>query len=150
MHSVGHKFIAKTTQKLGKSEMHTIRHGIWWENWNSCKMRNTHCRRWIVARNTEKKEKLRDSHCRTWIYGEKHSKMWKNRNAHCRTWNIVRKLKIMENEKNTQQGMEYGEKHWKLWKMRHKKSLIWSVAGSTQKRGKWEMHTVGPVICREN
>ena len=22
------------------------------------------------------------------------------RNAHCRTWNMVRKLKIMENEKN--------------------------------------------------
>ena len=38
-------------------------------------------------------------------------KTWKSRNAHCRTWNMVRKLKIMENEKNTLQGMEYGEKH---------------------------------------
>jgi len=29
MHSVRHKFMAGTTQKLGKSEMHTIGHGIW-------------------------------------------------------------------------------------------------------------------------
>jgi len=27
--------------------------------------------------------------------------MWKMRNAHGKTWNMVRKLKIMENEKHT-------------------------------------------------
>jgi hypothetical protein len=34
-------------------------------------------------------------------YGEKHSKMCTMRNAHSRTWSMARKLKIMENEKNT-------------------------------------------------
>ena len=29
MHSVGHKIMVRTTQKLGKSEMHTVGHGIW-------------------------------------------------------------------------------------------------------------------------
>jgi len=29
MHSVGHKFMARTTQKRCKSEMHTLEHGIW-------------------------------------------------------------------------------------------------------------------------
>ena len=32
------------------------------------------------------------------------------RNAHCRTWNMARKLKNMENEKHTLQGVEYAEK----------------------------------------
>ena len=35
-------------------------------------------------------------------YGEKNLKTWKMRNAQCRTWSMVRKLKIMENEKHTQ------------------------------------------------
>jgi len=34
----------------------------------------------------------------------------------------------------------------KTWKMRHKQTLTWNMAGNTQKRGKLEMHTVGPGI----
>ena len=29
MHCVGHKFMARTTQKLGESEMHTVGHERW-------------------------------------------------------------------------------------------------------------------------
>jgi len=34
-------------------------------------------------------------------YGKKHSKTWKMSNAHDITWNMVRILKIMENDKHT-------------------------------------------------
>ena len=34
-------------------------------------------------------------------------------NGHFKNWNMQRKLKIMENEKHTLQGLEYGEKHRK-------------------------------------
>ena len=30
--------------------------------------------------------------------------------------------------------------------MTHKQTLTWNMAGNTQKRGKLEMHTVGPGI----
>ena len=33
--------------------------------------------------------------------------------------------------------------------MRNKHSLIWNMVGNTQKRGKLEMHTVGPGVLRE-
>ena len=33
------------------------------------------------------------------------------RNAHSRDWSMARKIKIMENEKQTWQDMNYGEKH---------------------------------------
>ena len=39
-------------------------------------------------------------------YGEKDSKTQKIRNANCRTCNMARKLKIMENDKNTPFGPE--------------------------------------------
>ena len=35
------------------------------------------------------------------------------RNAHCRTWDIVRKLKITENEKYTLQDVKYGQENCK-------------------------------------
>ena len=41
------------------------------------------------------------------------------RNAHFRTWNMVRKLKIVDNETQTLFDMEYGEKHSIMWKMRN-------------------------------
>ena len=72
-----------------------------------------------MARNTEKRENEKyalqdldygekpekcgkcDTNTFDLEYGEKHSKMWKMKNAHCRTLSMVRKLKIMKNEKNT-------------------------------------------------
>ena len=54
----------------------------------------------------------------------------KFRNVHCRTWNMVRKLKIMENEKLPLDDLKNDE--------------------ITEKREKLEMHTVGPGIWREN
>ena len=54
----------------------------------------------------------------------------KFRNVHCRTWKMARKLKILENEKHPLVDLKND--------------------GITEKREKWEMHTVGPVIWREN
>ena len=34
--------------------------------------------------------------------------------------------------------------------MRHKHGLTWNMARNTQKRGKWEMHTVGYGIWQKN
>ena len=109
----------RNTQKRGKWEMHSVGHGIWWENWKSRKMRNTHFRTWNMARKTEKAEnfglsavghgiwqenwkswKMRNIQVTTWKM-TKHWKTWKMRNAHCRTWNMARKLKITEYEKYT-------------------------------------------------
>ena len=50
-------------------------------------MRNGHYRIWDKAKNTENIETKKCT--------------WKIKNAHCRTWNMVRKVKIMENEKHT-------------------------------------------------
>ena len=58
---------------------------------------------------------------------EKGGKFW---NVHCRTWNMVRKVKIMENEKHPLDVLKNDE--------------------ITEKRKKREMHTVGPGIWREN
>ena len=54
----------------------------------------------------------------------------KFRIVHSRTWNMARKLKTMENEKHP---------------LDHLKN-----DGITEKREKWEMHTIGPGIWREN
>ena len=54
----------------------------------------------------------------------------KFRNVQCWTWNMVRKLKIMENEKNTLDILKNDE--------------------ITENHEKWEMHTLGPGIWREN
>ena len=35
--------------------MHTVRPGVWQEKRKLWKMRNTHCRTWNVARNSEKR-----------------------------------------------------------------------------------------------
>ena len=45
-------------------------------------------------------------------------------------------LKIMENEKNTQQDLEYGEKHGNTWKMRHKHCMTWKMVRNTEEGGK--------------
>ena len=58
--------------------------------------------------------------------GRKTERVGKFRNVHCRTRNMARKLKIMENEKHPLDDV----KNDKI----------------TEKRGKWEMHTVGPGI----
>ena len=57
------------------------------------------------------------------------------------------KLKNVKDEKNTLQDQDYREKTEKTRKMRQKKHcLTWNMARNTQKRGKCEMHTVGPGI----
>ena len=37
----------------------------------------------------------------------------------------------------------------KMWEMRHKYCRTWNMAGNTEKRGKREMHTVGPGIWED-
>ena len=61
---------------------------------------------------------------------EETEKVGKFRNVQCRTWNMARKLKIMENEKHPLHDLKNDE--------------------ITEKLEKWEMHTVGPGIWREN
>ena len=60
----------------------------------------------------------------------KTEKAGKFRNVHGRKWNMARKLKIMENEIHPLDDL----KNDKI----------------PEKREKLEMHTVGPVIWREN
>jgi hypothetical protein len=87
------------------------------------------------------------------------------RNTHYRTWNIA-KLKKMENETLKLCDLEYVQRHSKTWKMWNTPCRTWNMArkltnkkNETQKlfdmetlkkREKWEMHTVGPGIWREN
>jgi len=46
----------KNIENVKKWEMHIVGLGVCWENWKTSKMRNTHCRLWNMARNTEKGE----------------------------------------------------------------------------------------------
>ena len=50
------------------------------------------------------------------------------RNAHCRTWNMTRKLKFMENEKNTVQDLKYGRENEKVGKFRNVHCRTWNMA----------------------
>ena len=45
------------TEKRGKRDTHTVGLGIWRENLKRWKMRHKHGMTWIMARNTEKREK---------------------------------------------------------------------------------------------
>ena len=47
----------KNTKKRGELEIHTVEPGVWRENRKSRKMRNSQCRTWNKARNSEKTEK---------------------------------------------------------------------------------------------
>ena len=116
--------------------MHTEGPGIWRENWKSRKMRNTHFRKWNMARKTEKG-----------------GKFW---NVRSRTWNMARKLKIMENEKlplddlknnEITEKREKWEMHterpgiwrekWKSRKMRNTHFRTWYMARKTENGGKF-------------
>ena len=74
-------------------------------------------------------------------YGEKHSKTQKMSNAHCRTCSMARKLKIMENDKQTLQDLKYVQKnktkqnktrknlimrnaHYRTWSIKRKLKII--------------------------
>ena len=83
-----------------------------------------------IWRENWKSRKMRNTHFRAWNMARKTEKGGKFRNVHCRTWNMARKLKIMENEKHPLEDMKNDE--------------------ITKKREKWEMHTEGPGIWREN
>jgi hypothetical protein len=131
------------------------------------KLRNVHCRRWNMARKlkimenekhllhdlkndeiTEKSEKwlmhtvgpgiwrenwkswkMRNTHFRMWYMARKTEKGEKFRNVLCGTWNMARKEKIMENEKHPLNDLKNDE--------------------ISEKREKWEMHTVGPGMWQE-
>jgi len=77
-----------------------------------------------------KSRKMINTHFRTWNMARKTEQVWKFRNVHCRTWNMATKLKIMENEKQPLDHLKNDE--------------------ITEKREKWDMHTVGLGIWREN
>ena len=81
--------------------------------------------------------------------------MWKMKDEHCRPWTMLRKLKIMENEKHTVgceiwqetlkklknekctlQDLEYGEKTEKNVENEHKYCMTQNMARNTEKLGK--------------
>jgi hypothetical protein len=83
-----------------------------------------------IWRENWKSRKMRNTHFRTWNMARKTERVGKFRNVHCRTWNMARKLKLMENEIHPLDDLKNEE--------------------VTEKHEKWEMHTVGPGIWREN
>jgi hypothetical protein len=117
------------------------------KHWKTWKMRNTHCRTWIM----ERKLKNVENEIKTLYeleYGEKHWKWrkremhtvgpgicrenwksWKMRNTNWTWWNMTKTIINSEKWEMFMLGPEYGEKY--------------------QNHGKWEIHTVGPVIWRE-
>ena len=100
--------MARKLKKVEKLEISTVGHGIWQENWKSCKWETS---TWRIKKS------------------QNHWKTWKMRNAQCRFWNLARKRKITENEKHPLEALKNDE--------------------ITEKREKWEMHTVEPRIWRE-
>ena len=52
-------------------------------------MKNTHCRIWIVMRNSEKRENVELQTVGHGIWRE-NTKRWKMRHKHFTTWNVVR------------------------------------------------------------
>ena len=52
-------------------------------------MKNTHCRIWIVMRNSEKRENVEMQTVGHGIWRE-NRKRWKMRHKHFTTWNVVR------------------------------------------------------------
>ena len=52
----------------------------------------------------------------------------KFRNVHCRTWNMARKLKIMENEKDTLVDLKNDEITERREKMRNAQCSTWNMA----------------------
>ena len=83
-----------------------------------------------IWRENWKSRIIRNTHFRTWNLARKTEKVGIFRNVHCRTRNMARKLKTMEKEKHPLDDLKKHE--------------------ITEKREKWEMHTVGPGIWREN
>ena len=84
------------TAKREKWEMHTVGTGIWLENWISRKMRNTHFRKWNMARKTEKGGNLElyTVGCGIWQKTEIHGK-WEIHTLGREIWRG--KLKKVEN-----------------------------------------------------
>ena len=109
--------------------MHTVGPGIWREKWKTWKLRNAHCKTWIMVWNSEKRSKL------------EMNTVWPG------IW--PKTLKNVENEKRTLSDLDYHVKHWKSFKMRNAHSLTWNMAKNTEKHGPWEMHTVGPGIWKK-
>jgi hypothetical protein len=119
----------KKTQNHGKWETYTWRIEKWRNHWKPWKW-EMHNEGPVIWRENWKSRKMRKTHLRTWNISRKTKNGGKFKNVHCRTWNMARKLKIMENEKHPLDDL----KNDKI----------------TEKREKWEMHTVGPGIWRGN
>ena len=62
---------------------------------------------------------------------------------------MERKEKNEENETETLHDLEYGKKQWKTWKMRKAQCKNWNMVRNIEKRGKWEMDTLGSGIGQE-
>jgi hypothetical protein len=83
-----------------------------------------------IWRENWKSRKMRNTHFRKWNRTRISEKGGKFRNVQGRTWNMAIKLKITDKEKHPLEDLKNDE--------------------ITEKREKWEMHTVEPEIWREN
>jgi len=118
------------TENHGKWEIHTLGREIWRGKLKKVEnLEMSTVGRGIWQENW-KSRKMRNTHFMTWNMAGKTEKGIIFRNVHCRTWNMARKLKIMENKKHPIDDLKNDE--------------------ITKKREKWEMHTEGPGIWREN
>ena len=108
--------------------MHTSGPGIWPETLKNKKMKNAHCRILIVARKLKNVENETQTlydleyckkHLKTWKremltvgpgLQQEIRKTWKKRIGHFRSWDMARKLKNVENGRQTLYDLEHGEK----------------------------------------
>ena len=89
--------------------MHTLGPGIWQEALKNLENEKCTHQEMEYDEKPERGGKQEMHTVETGIWQET-LKKWKMRNAHCRTWNMVRNLKISENEECTLQDLKYAEK----------------------------------------
>ena len=89
--------------------MHTLGPGIWQEALKNLENEKCTHQEMEYDEKPERGGKQEMHTVETGIWQET-LKIWKMRNAHCRTWNMVRNLKIQENEERTLQDLKYAEK----------------------------------------
>jgi hypothetical protein len=70
--------------------MLTVGTGIWPENYNTWKMRETHSRTWYIEKKHTEKRGEREMHTVGLGIWRENWKSWKMRNTHCRRWNVLK------------------------------------------------------------
>ena len=101
-----------------------------------------------MAKNTEKREKwnMHTVGPRIWQKKMKKRGKWESHTVGSGIWQKKKKKKKSENgelQKRTLQDLEYVRENWKIWKIKKAHYMKSNMVRNTEKRGKWEMHTIG-------